>query len=140
MVKFFWSGRKNPDLGVQISKMKSLFPSFNYHRENNQIFWIGTLQPTEISPTYKIKIIYRYKKSPKAFVIEPSILNNPHLYPNDQSICIHYPKDSSWTYSSIIAETIVPWIAEWLLCYEFWLDTGIWPGEEAPHKGKKELD
>lgn len=139
MGRFFWSGRKTPDIGFQISRMKSVFSSFKYHRNYGQIFWRGTLQPTESSPHYTIKIIYRYKKSPKVFILKPKILKNPHLYP-DRSICLHFPPDRSWTFRSMIADTIVPWIAEWLLCYEFWLDTGVWPGEEAPHKGKKKSD
>jgi len=139
MGQFFWSGKKTPDLGVQISRMKSFFPSFKYHRKFGQIFWLGTLQPTESSPDYKIKIIYRYKKSPKVFILKPDILDNPHLYP-DKSICLYFPPDGSWTYKLMIADTIVPWLSEWLLCYELWLDTKIWPGEEAPNKGKKESD
>lgn len=38
----------------------------------------------------------------------------------------------------MIAETIVPWTALWLLYYELWLETDEWLGPEAPHQAKKQ--
>ena len=139
MAHFSNSNRSVPDVGIQIYKMGLLFPSFKYYRKSGQMFWIGTLQPTTSSPTYSLRIIYRMKKSPKVFVISPQILHNPHQYP-DKSLCLHFPPDRSWFFNSMIAETVIPWSAEWLLCYEYWIETGIWPGEEAPHKGVKTDD
>jgi hypothetical protein len=39
-----------------------------------------------------------------------------------------------------LAETIVPWTAEWLFFYEVWMEDpeGRWLGLEAPHDDKKE--
>jgi hypothetical protein len=27
-----------------------------------------------------------------------------------------------------IAETTLPWACDWIVCYEFWLITGVWRG------------
>jgi hypothetical protein len=129
-----------PDVGIQIAKMQKLFPQLKYYRKNGQMFWLGTLQPSVSSPDYLIKIIYRIKKSPSVYVLNPEIIANaPHRY-LDGSLCLYYPRDWSWSYEKMIAETIVPWIAEWLLLYEFWIETGKWWGEEAPHRGVKMQD
>lgn len=39
-----------------------------------------------------------------------------------------------------LAQTIVPWAAEWLFYYEVWLEDpeDRWFGPEAPHSDKKE--
>jgi hypothetical protein len=129
-----------PDVGLQMAKMQKLFPQLKYYRKNGQMFWLGTFQPSVSSPDYLLKIIYRAKKSPKVYVLNPAIISNaPHRY-SDGALCLYYPRDWSWSCENMIAETIVPWAAEWLLCYEFWLETGIWPREEAPHRGEKISD
>ncbi len=60
---------------------------------------------------------------------------NPHLYA-DGSLCLYWPKEWRWSRKAIIAETILPWAANWLLYYELWLDTGEWlgPSSHDPHK------
>jgi hypothetical protein len=42
-------------------------------------------------------------------------------------ICVHLPEE--WTPSSLIADTIMPWISQWLRFYEVWQQTGSWEGE-----------
>ena len=132
--------QKGIDVGVQIGRMRELFPKFKYFRCNGQRWWQGKLQPTVCSPEYEIKILYRNTKLPKIFVLRPEIdPKTPHRYP-DGSLCVCYPKDQNWGPRTRIAETIILWIAEWLLFYEFWKETGKWWGEEVSHKGPKISD
>lgn len=56
----------------------------------------------------------------------------PHRYP-DGTLCLFYPKDRSWGPRLLLADTIIPWAAEWLMFYELWQDTGVFLGQEAPH-------
>jgi len=135
-------GRKIPgrgfDVGLQIYWMQQQFPQFqfNFHAQR----WQGTLQPTGLSPAYMVAIRYRGSKTPKVFVIAPEIhARAPHRY-SDNTLCLHYPPDHDWRADSIVALTIVPWIAEWLFFYECWLDTGKWAGEAVSHSGEKKTD
>ncbi|MFC0298455.1 hypothetical protein [Geobacillus jurassicus] len=124
--------RKQLTIAQQRCKIQQFFPSFRYFKKG---YWIGTLRPTLSSPFYTIKIIYG-KYNPKVFVIKPTIHKEaPHRY-SDGSLCLYYPGDRSYHESLFIADTIIPWTAEWLYYYEKWLEDGIWWGPEAPHSYK----
>ena len=115
-------------LDLQIYSIKKSYKNFRY----SDGCWFGELTPNSI--TYKVKIKYRYKKSPKVFVIDPKILKNaPHRY-SDNSLCLYYPYDKDFSNKfSFISDTIIPWTMEWLYLYELWLVSGVWWGKEAPH-------
>lgn len=129
-----------PDIGIQILAMKQIFPSLKYYRNCNVSYWqgeLGTSNSGKYANLYQVKIIYKYKKSPKVFIISPAIHQDaPHRYP-DGSLCLHYPKDRDWKYNSIIAKTIVPWACEWFYFYEAWQEYGVWYADEVPHEKRK---
>lgn len=130
-------GNSDIAIGRQILAMQSLFPQFDYRRVAQCPTWTGTVEPID-GTRYTVKITYRKPKPPRVWVIEPLVPDSaPHLY-SDGSLCLYYPKDRSWTPKEFIAETIVPWTAEWLAFYEIWRITGKWYGPEAPHEGTKE--
>ena len=57
----------------------------------------------------------------------------PHVYVNplnaaSSPLCLFDPRRGEWTYNDLVAETTVPWTADWLCCYEGWLATGEWLG------------
>jgi hypothetical protein len=56
-------------------------------------------------------------------------------------ICVHRPEE--WAPSSFIADTIMPWISQWLRFYEVWQQTGSWEGEgshpEAEWQTKRDI-
>lgn len=56
-------------------------------------------------------------------------------------LCLHMPYECNHT--AMIADTIIPWIQEWILHYEIWLATGEWCGEDMSRKnvtgGQNEL-
>jgi hypothetical protein len=128
-------------LGAQMHQMEQAFPGFRYQREQNIPSWYGHLRPFEDSNSYLVKIEYHFannaSKRPRVRVVSPKLVSNaPHIFP-DQSLCLYFPPDQTWTAQKAISEIIVPLTAAWLAFYEIWLSTGVWYGPEAPHGRKK---
>ncbi len=126
--------RKPLTLAQQDAWIRLHFPQFRFSRKHQE--WIGTLSPTDASPTYQVRITYPFPKPVKVEIIMPTIRPDaPHLY-SDDSLCLYYSKDPEemvWHLGKRIADTIIPWTAEWLSLYERWLLSGVWEGESAPH-------
>jgi hypothetical protein len=119
----------------QDAMIRNRFPQFQYSR--TQQAWTGTMKPSDQSPEYRVKITYCQAASVKVHVISPAIKSDaPHRY-HDDSLCLYHPHDKSWNSRKHIAETIIPWTAEWLFYYERWLVTKHWDGPEAPHDSVK---
>lgn len=77
--------------------------------------------------------------NPLVWVIEPALRLRsghdrlPHAYyfaakPEEWPLCLFFHPDQEWSETDWIADTIIPWAAEWLLFYEGWLATGVWHG------------
>ena len=130
--------KKRFTIGEQIGLMRHYFPQFKYCGKRNHLRWIGILQPRDTSPAYHIRINYHVgHTAPKVFVLEPEIVDAaPHRY-SDNSLCLYYPKDGSWSPYKLVVKTIVPWTVKWLTFYEIWLITDKWFGREAPHNPNK---
>jgi hypothetical protein len=127
-------------VGQQVLAMRRRFPAFSYQRVNGVPTWVGILQPDPSSAAYRVQVRYCPPRSPRVRVLAPVLRPNfPHHYA-DGSLCVYHPPDASWTPSKFIADTIVPWAAYWLACYELWLPTGEWYGPEAPHSRHKQQD
>ncbi len=112
---------KKVTLSIQRYHIKNKFPAFKFYKHScSNMGWYGKLKPTKESCTYTIKLEYSGSYT-KVYVVKPKILDNaPHRY-DDGSLCLYYPKDMSYDKTSIIADTILPWTAEWLYYYEVWL-------------------
>jgi hypothetical protein len=69
----------------------------------------------------------------RIWIVEPYISYNPktHMY-FDDTLCLYYPKDLPASKITPLA-TMLPWLSEWLVKYEFWQKYKVWIGEEAPH-------
>jgi hypothetical protein len=57
----------------------------------------------------------------------------PHIYEHPGpvsgwSLCLYDTRTGQWEPNRPIAETIIPWAAEWLFFYEGWLIDGHWAG------------
>lgn len=92
----------------------------------------GCVQPTALSGRYSVRMTYRLRRQPAVTLIDPPLAQRDgkwpdHIYPNHE-LCLYRPKYREWTPDSILVETVVPWISEWLSCYETWLVTGAWLG------------
>lgn len=116
---------------------------FNVKR--NHMTWIGAISPTPISSKYIIKIDYMERKSPKIFILEPTLevyqdRSLPHVYDQKkQRLCLYLPRSGEWDSTMNLAFTVIPWVSEWLLFYELWLVTGEWLGGGIhPESSKKE--
>ncbi|PYJ64114.1 MAG: hypothetical protein DME24_00075 [Verrucomicrobia bacterium] len=68
-------------------------------------------------------------------VIEPKIEFTPgvHMYHND-TLCLYDWRAQPWQKNWHLHQTIIPWMAEWLVFYELWLLTGKWLGKSAAHR------
>ncbi|MCC7230887.1 MAG: hypothetical protein IT203_10880 [Fimbriimonadaceae bacterium] len=133
-------GRTPLSSAIQQSAMKRSFPGFRSTFSGTTGIWKGKLQPQPGSPVYSVVVRYRPGHPPEVRVKSPQIRRDaPHVYPGG-ILCLYWPKDRNWDSSKLVAETIVPWTAEWLLYYELWLDTGEWLGPESPHRYPGKMD
>lgn len=117
-------------------------------RKDGLLVWRWEVQPSCLSTKYTIKLVYRYGGTPKVWVLSPKPLalaegqtSLPHVYSTlEQQICLFYnagEEEKEWRPDMILANTVVPWISEWLYFYELWLITGTWLGGGV-HNGKVE--
>lgn len=83
--------------------------------------------------SYKVKIEYVYGREPKTSILSPIIepSKDIHMY-QDHSLCLHYPPDMWWNGRIKIYMYTIPWISEWICCYEIYKITGRWEGTESP--------
>ena len=96
---------------------------------------IGYCKPCAYSDLYKYEVNYTPSKHPDVYVKTPNIEYHEdiHMYPHDNSLCLYYPKDFSWTTSSHLYNTIIPWTHEWFLFYELYKIHGKWFHPSVPH-------
>jgi len=99
--------------------------------KRSRLRWVGELQPTPLSVAYAVRLAYALGSSaPAVDVVKPALRAEgveslPHVYSGDR-LCLCYPWQ--WDDGKLIARTIVPWAAEWLLHFEVWKATGSWHG------------
>lgn len=114
--------RDFPFIECQISKV------------TNRLNCYGTFQPHPACNRYEVAIIQKAGEPPKVFIRKPEIRYSSaiHVFP-DKSLCLFDPREKTWTRDTLISETIIPWINEWIVFYELYLITGKWLGPEAKH-------
>lgn len=128
-----------PNKGRRIGVEKHLlekYYSFVKVRLNREVLeCTGQNQPSEHSPVYTYKITYTPTKPPKVTIVSPKIVYDEkiHMY-SDGSLCLYYPKDYSWTSTSHLYNTIIPWTHEWFVFYEIYQLTGEWGHPFVEHK------
>jgi hypothetical protein len=88
------------------------------------------LTPSKISRTYTVQIEYRVGQHPRVTVLSPELDGRlgeslPHVFRGD-ALCLY--RDGEWSSRMLIADSIVPWAAEWLFFYELWIPDGKWHG------------
>lgn len=138
-------GKPKPtNVVIQGMQLQKAFPDSSCEFGRGSLVWEGTIQPTSVSDSYRVRLEYRHGKLPKVRLIDPEIeyrngSRPEHLYP-DGSLCIFYPRRPEWNHGMSLVRTIVPWVSEWLLYYEIWLATGEWRGGGIhPGKPKKQV-
>lgn len=112
--------------------MRLMWPDFDSQATGGLLVCRGNLKPLDICREYSVRVEYRMGNSPSIWIDglpapddEPSGNKIPHRY-RDGSICLFC--GSEWTADKAIAQTILPWLLEWLVFYEGWLCTGKWQG------------
>ena len=122
------------NLGMQMLRMQQKHPQLNAQIRRGEITWIGPWLPEELCNTYLVKVRYKLNRRPQISIISPRLelaagrTKLPHVYQGGQDdICIHSRED--WNASLLIADTIMPWLSQWLYFYEVWAQTGHWHGK-----------
>lgn len=106
--------------------------NWTVRRARNGLVAVGTVSPDNVTSPYKVQVSYSGNQ-PKVRVLSPQLRDRgdgkpiPHTY-SDDSLCLYRPRYEEWSPSLAIADTIIPWISEWLFYYEVWLVTGDWLG------------
>lgn len=124
------------NLGRQLVAITGVLPGARGSFRRGELTCTVNLQPTPASRTYTIRLIYRHGRQPQVTVVDPPLHRHPgtsalpHVYPGDV-LCLYYP--GQWNHNMLLAHTILPWTAEWLLHYELWLVTGRWTGGGHAH-------
>ncbi len=127
-----WPKPKSISLPLQEAALRWLFPESSAWIRRSELIWQGTLTPSVLSLTYKVRLRYKLTGSPEIEVLSPRLQKRgsespPHLYPGER-LCLYLPCVGEWNKTMMLSQTIIPWTSEWLLNYEIWLSTGAWCG------------
>lgn len=123
--------RKPPlNLALQAMHLKKHFLQGQVEIHRSCLRWRAVLQPTVFGRPYQVDMDYRLQFNPKVRILSPALelpthKSEIHVFP-DGTLCLYYPGE--WLRTSILAETVVPWICEWLAHYEVWQVTRTWHG------------
>ncbi|MEQ2005254.1 MAG: hypothetical protein ABMA26_00540 [Limisphaerales bacterium] len=114
------------------------FPGLHARIRGQELTCRGRIQPTEHSAPYRVEIKYQPWSSPEIRVIEPALkfTSGAHMYRND-TLCLYDWREQPWQNKWHLHETVIPWVAEWLVFYELFLLTGKWLGPSANHTTEK---
>lgn len=126
-------------IGLEKHLVRKFFPFIHISCSPRALACTGSFQPTDLSVTYTYKIKYSSQTPPRVYVLSPIIPYHKdiHMYPADNSLCLHYPKDYSWNKSYHLYNTIIPWTHEWFLFYEWYLISGVWKHPSVEHRNHK---
>jgi hypothetical protein len=122
----------------QAFALHARFPEAKGTLKAGWLVWTAPLRPTPLSRSYRVEITYRPRQDPRVRVLDSLETREgrslPHIY-SDGTLCLHQPGD--WMDKMFIADSTVPWTAEWLANYEIWLATGDWHGggQWPPRRG-----
>lgn len=120
---------------LQKTLIEKYFPCFRCSFKNRHLSCLGKITPSEGCAAYSVRIDYAVGGLPEVRILWPKIPVNRaiHMYRNG-TLCLYYPPETPWKFTSNIHETIIPWTAEWLVFYELFLLKPVWLGKEAPHR------
>lgn len=103
--------------------------------------WEGVLRPSALAREYRIRITYSYMDRPAVHLLNVNFSDKrpPHIFKTKgDALCLYHREGlGAWKYHESLV-TLLPMISHWLWCYEVWLSTGKWIGDEYPHDPKEE--
>ena len=119
-------------LPEQAARVCLVCPDFKYSIRKGELVGKGSMQPTPACCCYRFRLRYRIAENPKVWILDPALRCRndqskiPHTYREDEP-CVFRP-GVDWSDEKILASTVIPWLAMWLMYYEFWHATGEWLG------------
>lgn len=129
-------------IGAQIDRMKGRWPNLVVTRKNKDfVRWEGYLRGFQ--KFYLIEVIWAPGIIDRPYVkllnpqLEPredeDFEKIPHLIydesaPRNSYLCLFDDEGKEWTDKDLIADTTIPWTAQWLYYYELWHFDGVWRG------------
>ncbi|WP_460577313.1 hypothetical protein, partial [Hymenobacter coalescens] len=98
------------------------YPRFKFNLTRTMLRCIYAIPSPTSDKLYKTEITYTPPMAPKVHILDPPIEMNKHTHVYaDDSLCLYYPGDLSWSYGTHhIYDKIIPWIAEWIVYYELY--------------------
>lgn len=125
-------------LVLQKIRIRRHYPSFSVSVRCDRLLCVGSVCPAVQGCSYRFQILYQYGSAPQVRILNPRIEPSPdiHMY-KDGTLCLYDWREQPWKTTYHIHETLLPWIAEWLLFYEAYQLTGKWLGPEAEHSDAK---
>ena len=137
MVKAFLLKPQPISLANQLGDLKKKCGNMieNARVSNGLLTCIMWFQPTIHSMRYKIKITYKLKRNPHAWLLYPQAEKYNDSYPHHKygfdkkgnlELCFFDPRGYEWSPQDFIADSVVPWISTWLFAYEYWIIIGKW--------------
>lgn len=118
-------------LAPQVCAIVERFPEGRVTVQGRRLIWRGSLKPSELSRSYRVEVNYLLKHEPVVRILNRLTTRPgeslPHVWSHAKRIlCLHQSKD--WSARMLLANSIIPWAAEWLFFYEIWVVTGEWDG------------
>lgn len=114
--------------------LRTIFPQSSITVHATGLGWVGIIRPTPLSRIYTVRVTYVVGDYPSVVVLDPLLEPRPgeqlpHTF-HGGSLCLH--EDHEWSAAMHLADTILPWTAEWLAHYELWKATDRWHGDGEP--------
>ena len=110
------------------------YPGFKCTLRCGSLECVGLIQPSDLSPDYRVRIRYRMGEFPSVRILAPRIepKSSIHMYRNG-NLCLYHPGMTPWPRRGNLHASIIPLVGEWLVFYELYLSEGRWLGPEFPH-------
>lgn len=132
------------NFALQGNRIRTLFPASDLVVSPFKLVWRHSITPSSLSATYDVELVYVRDDHPKVYIVNsklalyPGELTLPHVYDSErQWLCLYRKGGGEWKSNMFLADTVIPWISEWLLHYECWLCTGEWWGGGVHYRLKK---
>lgn len=122
----------------QVSAMRHAWPGFKSERLMDGLVWRGWLRPKAWLDPFQVQVRLVLETRERRGAVSVNVVQpvldvassqraECHMYSNG-SLCLFDPSQHEWTPRMSVAETIVPWAAEWIYYFQIWQVTGAWLG------------
>lgn len=130
---------RRPTLAQRHIELRALaLPGARIALDHRKLTMDVKLAPGSYGRLYDCRFIFeRSSPLPLVIVTQPELpalaagQTLPHVYPwegRGTRLCLWWPKGREWHPQLKVAETLIPWTAEWLYYFEVWLLIGAWTG------------